>query len=127
MNFPNDYKYSKEHTWLKVIEGQTGLIGITEFAQSELGEIVYVDLPNVSSKFKKDEVFGSVEAVKTTSDLFMPANGEVIEINKSLKDNAPLVNSASYTEGWMIKVKLTNPSEIDSLLSSKDYQALIGS
>jgi glycine cleavage system H protein len=102
MQFPNDYKYSKEHTWLKV-DGETGTIGITEFAQSELGEIVYVDLPAVGKTFKKDEVFGSVEAVKTTSDLFMPVSGEVTEINTALKDNAPLVNTASFTDGWMIK------------------------
>lgn len=124
MQFPNDYKYSKEHTWLKV-DGETCTIGITEFAQSELGEIVYVDLPNIGKQFKKDEVFGSVEAVKTTSDLFMPVSGEVVEINTALKDNAPLVNSASYTDGWMIKIKLTDKEEINSLLASDAYQTLV--
>ena len=126
MQFPNELKYSKEHTWLKVLDNQEALIGITEFAQSELGEIVYVDLPSVGKQFKKDEVFGSVEAVKTTSDLFMPIGGEVIELNSALKDNAPLVNSASYTEGWMIKVKLLDITEAETLLDAKAYETLVG-
>jgi glycine cleavage system H protein len=125
MDFPNNLKYSKEHTWL-LIEGDTGTVGITEFAQSELGEIVYVDLPSVGKQFKKDEVFGSVEAVKTTSDLFMPIGGEVIEINSALKDNAPLVNSASYTEGWMIKAKLLDIAEANELLDAEAYGNLVG-
>lgn len=124
MQFPNDYKYSKEHTWLKV-DGETGTIGITEFAQSELGEIVYVDLPAIGKTFKKDEVFGSVEAVKTTSDLFMPVSGEVTEINTALKDNAPLVNTASFTDGWMIKVKLLDAKETDTLLDAKAYESMV--
>lgn len=124
MQFPNDYKYSKEHTWLKV-EGETAIIGITEFAQSELGEIVYVDLPAVGKTFKKDEVFGSVEAVKTTSDLFMPVSGEITEINTALKDNAPLVNTASFTDGWMIKMKLLDVTEINALLDAKVYKRLV--
>ena len=125
MQFPDDYQYSKEHTWLKMLDDQHGLIGITEFAQSELGEIVFVELPEVGKQFKKDEVFGSVEAVKTTSDLFMPVGGEVIEVNTALKDNAPLVNSASYTDGWMIKVKLGDASEADRLLDAKAYESLV--
>lgn len=124
MQFPTDYKYSKEHTWVKK-EGEAGLIGITEFAQSELGEIVYVDLPDIGKRVSKDEILGSVEAVKTTSDLFMPVSGEIIEINASLKDNAGLVNSDPYTKGWMVKVRLSNPSEIDSLLTSDDYQSMV--
>jgi len=123
MQFPSDYKYSKEHTWL-LVEGNTGTVGITEFAQSELGEIVYVDLPSVGKQFKKDEVFGSVEAVKTTSDLFMPIGGEVIEVNTSLKDNAALVNTASYSEGWMIKIKVSNLDEPNTLLSAEQYKQL---
>jgi len=123
MQFPSDYKYSKEHTWL-LVEGNTGTVGITEFAQSELGEIVYVDLPSVGKQFKKDEVFGSVEAVKTTSDLFMPIGGEVIEVNTSLKDNAALVNTASYSEGWMIKIKVSNLDELNTLLSAEQYKQL---
>lgn len=125
MQLPTDYKYSKEHTWLKVLDNNEALVGITEFAQSELGEIVYVDLPAVGKQFKKDEVFGSVEAVKTTSDLFMPVGGEVIEINTALKDNAPLVNSASFTDGWMIKIKLLNGSEADTLLDAQAYESLV--
>ena len=125
MQFPSDYKYSKEHTWLKV-EGPEALIGITEFAQSELGEIVYVDLPSVHAHFNKDEVFGSVEAVKTTSDLFMPVSGDVLEVNKTLLNKAGLVNSASYTEGWMIKIKLTNPTEAETLLNAEAYKTLVG-
>ena len=125
MEFPNELKYSKEHTWL-LVEGNTGTVGITEFAQSELGEIVYVDLPSVGKQFKKDEVFGSVEAVKTTSDLFMPISGEVIEVNTSLKDNAALVNTASYSEGWMIKIKIPNPEEANNLLSAEQYKQVTG-
>lgn len=124
MQFPSDYKYSKEHTWLKV-QGQEALIGITEFAQCELGEIVYVDLPSIGVHFNKDEVFGSVEAVKTTSDLFMPVSGEVIEINTALKNNAPLVNSASFTDGWMIKIKLLDAKEAETLLDAKAYESLV--
>lgn len=124
MQFPNDYKYSKEHTWLKV-EGETGIIGITEFAQSELGEIVYVDLPNIGKQFKKDEVFGSVEAVKTTSDLFMPVSGEIIELNSALKDHADYINSASFTDGWMIKIKLLNVAEVNQLLDAEPYKQLV--
>lgn len=126
MQFPNDYKYSKEHTWLKLLEDQKALIGITEFAQSELGEIVFVELPEVGKQFKKDEVLGSVEAVKTTSDLFMPVSGEVIEINTALKNNAPLVNSASFTDGWMIKIKITNVTEVETLLDAEAYKTLVG-
>ena len=125
MEFPNNLKYSKEHTWL-LIEGDTGTVGITEFAQSELGEIVYVDLPSVGKQFKKDEVFGSVEAVKTTSDLFMPISGEVIEVNTSLIDNAALVNTASFSEGWMIKIKISNPEEANNLLSAAQYKQVTG-
>ncbi|OJW30604.1 MAG: glycine cleavage system protein H [Sphingobacteriales bacterium 46-32] len=125
MQFPNDYKYSKEHTWAK-IENEAAIIGITEFAQSELGEIVYVDLPAIGKKFTKDEVFGSVEAVKTTSDLFIPVSGEITEINTALKDKADLVNSNPYTDGWMIKVRLSNPSESNMLLTSDDYQKMVG-
>ena len=125
MQFPSDYKYSKEHTWLKLLDNQQALIGITEFAQSELGEIVYVDLPSIGKQFKKDEVFGSVEAVKTTSDLFMPVSGEVLEINTKLKDNAPLVNTAFFTDGWMIKVKLLDNTETDTLLDAKSYESLV--
>jgi glycine cleavage system H protein len=124
MNFPSDLKYSKEHTWLKV-EGETGIIGITEFAQSELGEIVYADLPALGKQFKKDEVFGSVEAIKTTSDLYMPASGEVIEVNTALKDAPSLINSEPFATGWLIKIKLIENSETDHLLNSEAYEQLV--
>jgi glycine cleavage system H protein len=125
METPKDYRYSKEHTWLRVLSNNEAQVGITDFAQSELGEIVYVDLPPAGKQFKKDEVFGSVEAVKTTSDLFMPVSGEVIETNTALKDNAALVNSASFTDGWMIKIKMLNPSEVASLLDADGYAGVI--
>lgn len=125
MQLPTDYKYSKEHTWLKVFDDNQALVGITEFAQSELGEIVYVDLPAVGKQFQKDEVFGCLEAVKTTSDLFMPVSVEVLETNAALKDNAPLVNSASLTDGWMMKIKLFDPSETITLLDAQAYQSLV--
>jgi len=125
MEFPKDYKYSKEHTWLKVLDNGQALIGITDFAQSELGEIVYVDLASIGKQFRKDEVFGSVEAVKTTSDLFMPVSGEIVQINTALKDNAPLVNSASFTDGWMIKIKMLDVAEAVTLLDAQAYQSLV--
>jgi len=125
MNFPENIKYSKEHTWVS-IEGNIGTIGITEFAQSELGEIVYVDMPRVGQSFKKDEVFGSVEAVKTTSDLIIPVSGIVKEINSNVvKDPAP-VNSDSYKGGWLIKVEISDLTEVTGLLSSSGYKDLTG-
>ena len=126
MQVPQEYKYSKEHTWLKIQNENEALIGITEFAQSELGEIVYVDLPSVGSVFKKDEVFGSVEAIKTTSDLFMTVSGEVLEVNSALKNDPTLVNFESYTKGWMIRIKVLDAFESNSLLDATGYQAIIG-
>lgn len=125
MNFPEDLKYSKEHTWVR-IDGTTGTIGITEFAQSELGEIVYPDLPNIGSNFEQDKVFGSVEAIKTVSDLFMPVSGRVIETNKKLLQEPTVINSDPYGEGWMIKIELTNPTESDKLLNADAYKQLTG-
>lgn len=125
MNFPENLLYSKEHTWLQV-EGQTGTIGITEFAQSELGEIVYVELPQIGQVFKADEIFGSVEAVKTTSDLFMPVFGKVIEVNSALTKEPELVNSDPFLKGWMIKVEINNPSETSKLLNASAYKELTG-
>lgn len=117
--------YSKEHTWLQV-EGQIGTIGITEFAQSELGEIVYVELPRVGQSFKADEIFGSVEAVKTTSDLFMPVAGKVIDINNALSQKPDLVNSDPFGEAWIIKIELPDIAELNSLLSSERYKEISG-
>ena len=120
MNFPEDLKYSKEHTWIK-IENQIGIVGISDFAQNQLGEIVYVDLPNIGDEFDQDEVFGSIEALKTVSDLFMPISGEVIEINEAINDSPEDVNSKPYTTGWLIKIKPKNLGELDTLLNNEDY------
>ena len=124
MNIPSNLKYSKDHEWVRV-EGDTAYIGITDFAQSELGEIVIVDITTEGETLASEAVFGSIEAVKTVSDLFMPVGGEVSEVNPKLEDNPELVNSDPYGEGWMIKVKMTNPSEVGSLLDAEAYKALI--
>lgn len=121
MNFPEDLKYSKEHTWLRISDN-IGTIGITEFAQSELGEIVYADLPNDGYSFEQDKVFGSVEAIKTVSDLFMPVSGKVIETNKKLLQTPTFVNDDPYGEGWMMKIEIANPAELENLLSAEQYK-----
>ncbi len=121
MIFPEDLKYSKEHTWLRISDN-IGTIGITEFAQSELGEIVYVDLPNDGYSFEQDKVFGSVEAIKTVSDLFMPVSGKVIETNKKLLQTPTLVNDDPYGEGWMMKIEISNAAELENLLSAEQYK-----
>lgn len=124
MNIPSNLKYSKDHEWVRV-EGDTAYIGITDFAQSELGEIVIVDITTEGETLAREAVFGSIEAVKTVSDLFMPVGGEVSEVNPKLEDNPELVNSDPYGEGWMIKVKMTDPSEVSKLLDAEAYKALI--
>ena len=124
MNIPSNLKYSKDHEWVRV-EGDMAYIGITDFAQSELGEIVIVDITTEGETLAREAVFGSIEAVKTVSDLFMPVGGEVSEVNPKLEDNPELVNSDPYCEGWMIKVKMTNPSEVGNLLDAEAYKALI--
>ncbi len=125
MNFPADLKYTKDHEWVRV-EGDIATIGITDFAQRELGDIVYVDVNTVGEVIDKEAVFGTVEAVKTVSDLFMPVTGEVLEVNKDI-DSAPAsVNTDPYNSGWMIKIKITNPAELEELLSDAAYKALIG-
>jgi len=121
METSNNLYFSNEHTWIK-IENETGTVGITTFAQSELGEIVYVDLPSVGDEFNQDEVFGSVEALKTVSDLFMPLTGEVTDINEDLLENPTLVNEKPFEEGWMIKIKIKDLEELSNLLSEEDYQ-----
>ena len=123
MEFPNDLKYSKEHTWISV-QDNTGTIGITEFAQSELGEIVYADLPNVGYSFQQDEVFGSVEAVKTVSDLFMPVSGKIIETNELLLKAPTLINDNPYKDGWLIKIEIKDITELENLLTSNQYKEL---
>jgi len=125
MNIPANLKYTKDHEWVSV-EGDVATIGITDFAQGELGDIVYVEIETVGETMDQEEVFGSVEAVKTVSDLFMPVSGEIIEFNSGLEANPEAVNKDPYGDGWMIKVKLTNPSEVDSLLDAAGYQALVG-
>ena len=125
MNIPAELKYTKEHEWVRV-EGDVAVIGITDFAQSELGDIVYVEIETIGETLDKDEVFGSVEAVKTVSDLFMPVSGEILEFNEGLESNPEAVNSDAYGEGWMIKVKLSDASEIDGLMDAAAYKALVG-
>lgn len=124
MNVPANLKYTKDHEWVSV-DGDVATIGITDFAQSELGDIVFVEIETVGETLNQEEVFGSVEAVKTVSDLFMPVSGEIIEFNTALESNPEAVNSDAYGEGWMIKVKITNPSELDGLLDAAAYQALV--
>lgn len=124
MNTPEDLKYTKDHEWVKV-EGDTATIGITDFAQGELGDIVFVEIETEGETLDNEEVFGTVEAVKTVSDLFMPVTGEVLEFNSALEDNPALVNEDPYGEGWMIKVKVSDAGELDALLSAAQYQELI--
>ncbi|NOR29048.1 MAG: glycine cleavage system protein GcvH [Lutibacter sp.] len=125
MNIPAELKYTKDHEWLK-IEGDIATIGITHFAQSELGDIVYVDVDTVGDTVDRDEVFGSVEAVKTVSDLFMPLTGEVTAFNEGLEDEPEKVNSDPYGEGWMIEISIAEVSQLNDLLSAEDYKELIG-
>ena len=125
MNIPAELKYSKEHEWLRV-EGDTATVGITAFAQGELGDIIYVDIDTVGETIAKDAIFGTVEAVKTVSDLFLPVSAEILELNEALKDKPELVNNDPYGEGWMVKIKISNPDEIATLLDAAAYQALIG-
>lgn len=125
MNIPADLKYTKDHEWIK-IEGNKATVGITDFAQGELGDIVYVDISTVGQQINQHEVFGTVEAVKTVSDLFMPVSGKVAEFNKSLETAPEKVNNDPYGDGWMVKVELTNPSETGGLLTADQYKELIG-
>lgn len=125
MNIPSDLKYTKDHEWVKV-EGDEALVGITDFAQGELGDIVYVEVETLDETLDKDEVFGTVEAVKTVSDLFLPLSGEIIAFNDSLEDEPEKVNTDPYGEGWMVKIKISNATEIESLLDAAAYKELIG-
>lgn len=125
MNIPANLKYTKEHEWI-AIDGDIATIGITDFAQSELGDIVYVEIETVGETLSKDEVFGSVEAVKTVSDLFMPVSGEILELNEELESTPESVNKDPYGSGWMIKVRVTNPSELAELMDAAAYESLIG-
>ena len=125
MNFPNNLKYSKDHEWVRV-EGNNAYIGITDFAQGELGDIVFVDIGTRGDTLDKEAVFGTIEAVKTVSDLFMPVSGKVMELNPKIDTNPELVNKDPYGNGWLIKITLSNPAEANSLLSADDYKKLIG-
>jgi len=125
MNIPANLKYTKDHEWIS-LEGDMATVGITDFAQKELGDIVYVEVETLDQTLEKDEVFGTVEAVKTVSDLFLPLAGEIVEFNEELERNPEIVNSDRYGKGWMIKIKVSNPSEFDELLSADDYKKLIG-
>lgn len=125
MNTPSELKYTKDHEWIS-IEGDIATIGITDFAQSELGDIVYVEVETVDETLEADEVFGTVEAVKTVSDLFLPLSGEIIEFNESLEDQPEKVNTDPYGDGWMIKLKCSDLSQTENLMSADDYKALIG-
>ena len=124
MGFPKDVKYTKDHEWLRVEENEA-YVGITHFAQSELGDIVFIDVDTEGESLEKEEVFGSVEAVKTVSDLFMPINGEVLEFNENLEDNPELINSDPYGDGWIIKISISDLTDLDDLLTYESYQKLV--
>ncbi|MBM1105992.1 glycine cleavage system protein GcvH [Aurantibacter crassamenti] len=125
MNIPADLKYTKDHEWIK-IEGDVATVGITDFAQSELGDIVYVEVETLDETLNREEVFGTVEAVKTVSDLFQPLSGEIVAFNEALEDAPEIVNSDPYGEGWMVKIKFNNPSEVEDLMSADAYKELVG-
>lgn len=126
MNFPAELKYTKDHEWLKIIDDKTALIGITDYAQGELGDIVFVDVPSVGKTLNATDVFGTVEAVKTVSDLFLPVEGKIVEVNSALGNKPELVNSDPYGEGWMVKIEMSNAADLDNLLSAEAYGQLVG-
>tara|TARA_B110000902_G_scaffold183424_1_gene207688 strand:- start:31 stop:408 length:378 start_codon:yes stop_codon:yes gene_type:complete len=125
MEFPKELKYSMDHEWLRV-EGSNAYIGVTEFAQGELGDIVFVDVDTEGEELEKEEVFGSIEAVKTVSDLFMPINGEVLSFNEKLEDDPELINTDPYGEGWIVKITISDVTELDELLDASAYEELVG-
>ena len=125
MNFPENVKYTADHEWIRV-EGQFGWIGITDYAQSELGDIVYIEIPAVGTKLEKGKSFGTIEAVKAVSDLFAPVTGDLVEMNSEMKDHPEVVNKDPYSEGWMIKIKIADPSQLDTLLDVQAYKTLVG-
>ncbi len=125
MNFPQELKYTNDHEWVRV-EGSVAYVGITDFAQHELGDIVYIEIDTLGKEVTKEDQFGTVEAVKTVSDLLMPVTGKVTELNKKLDTNPELVNTDPYGDGWMVKIELSDPAQIDSLLSASDYKSLVG-
>jgi glycine cleavage system H protein len=125
MNFPSELRYTKDHEWIK-LEGNVATIGITDFAQRELGDIVYVDIDTVGKSLEAEAVFGTVEAVKTVSDLFLPVAGKVLEVNPNLNNEPELVNTDPYGEGWMVKLEVSNTADVDALMSAEAYQQLVG-
>jgi glycine cleavage system H protein len=124
MNIPEDLKYTKDHEWIK-IDGKVGTIGITDYAQGELGDIIYIDIPSMDN-VKQGDTFGTIEAVKTVSDMYAPVSGKIIEVNSSVNDNPAVVNSSPYTDGWLVKIELSDPSELNGLLSAENYKELTG-
>jgi glycine cleavage system H protein len=124
MNIPENLRYTKDHEWLRV-EGNTGYVGITDFAQGELGDIVFIEIETAGETLKKEEVFGTIEAVKTVSDMFMPVSGEVLEVNPDLEESPDVVNKDPYGKGWMIKIRIIDPSMVNSLLTTDQYKALL--
>jgi len=124
MNVPGNLLYTKDHEWLR-IEGNTGYVGVTDFAQGELGDIVFIEIETVGETLAKEEVFGTIEAVKTVSDMFMPVSGEILELNPALEESPDVVNKDPYGKGWMVKIKITNPSETGSLLTPEQYKAIL--
>lgn len=124
MNVPVNLWYSKDHEWLRV-EGEFGYVGITDFAQGELGDIVFIEIETLGETLEKEEVFGTIEAVKTVSDMFMPVSGEIMEVNPALDDSPEVVNKDPYGKGWMVKIKISNPSEINDLLTAEKYSTLL--
>lgn len=125
MNIPEDLKYTRDHEWVK-IDGDIATVGITDFAQGELGDIVYVEVESVDESMNREDVFGTVEAVKTVSDLYLPLTGEIVEFNDSLEDEPEKVNNAPYTDGWMIKIKFAEIAELEDLLTAQEYKEIIG-
>jgi glycine cleavage system H protein len=124
MNVPANLLYTKDHEWLR-IEGNTGYVGVTDFAQGELGDVVFIEIETVGETLNKEDVFGTIEAVKTVSDMFMPVSGEILELNAALEESPDVVNKDPYGRGWMVKIKITNPSEVASLLSPEQYKAIL--
>ena len=124
MNVPENLFYTKDHEWLKV-DGEVGVVGVTDFAQGELGDVVFIEIETMGETLKKGEVFGTIEAVKTVSDMFMPVGGEVLEVNPGLEESPDLVNKDPYGKGWMIRIKITDPAETKELLSPNDYKTLL--
>jgi len=125
MNIPENLKYTKDHEWIRV-EGSTGYVGVTDYAQGELGDIIYIDIKSIGDTLNQNDTFGSIEAVKTVSDCYAPVSGKVLEFNSAINDNPAIVNQDPYGAGWIIKMEITNPAELDNLISAEEYKKLVG-